>query len=89
MIEPRVIDIRNIKQVAKEIEEKVALKQTSTNPQTKLVSEPNERSAAMQRNSLSKENHLKAKTDAYSCSLFKFKCKCHVSLKDHISDTIQ
>ena len=89
MIEPRVIDIRNIKQVAKEIEDKVALKQTSTNPQTKTVSESNEQSAAMQHNSLFKENHLRAKPDTYSCSLFKFKCNGHATLKDHISDTIQ
>ena len=89
MIEPRVIDIRNIKQVAKEIEEKVALKQTSTYTKTKIVIEPNKRSAAMQQNSLSKENYHRAKTDPYSCSLFKFKCNGHDSLKDHISDTIQ
>ena len=88
--ESRVIDIRNIKQVAKEIEDKAALKHTSTSsqPPTKIFGEPKEPVAALE--SPHKEKKITpAKSDTYSCSLFKFKSNGHESLKDHISDTIQ
>ena len=90
MREPKVIDIRNIKQVAKEIEERAALRQTAGSPQlqTKTVVEPKETAANLTSSPKEKKTNP-AKNAQYSCSLFKFKCVGHASLKDHISDTIQ
>ena len=90
LTESKVIDIRNIRQVAKEIEERAALRQTADSPQhkTKIVIKSKETSADLKSSPKEKKSNL-AKDVQYSCSLFKFKCVGHASLKDHISDTIQ